>query len=113
MRRARTSIPVEFAAGSLRGSGTIRNVASGGLFIGTRTIPDEGDAVAVSFEPPGGPRISLRGVVWWTTREARGRHRADGFGLRLVDENAAYERALGRLLPEGGPGSRRVRPGAE
>jgi hypothetical protein len=96
--RARTSIPVEFETDGLRGTGKIKNVGLGGLFVGSRQIPEQGESVSLSFHFPGGRELSVLGVVWWTTLEAAGRHRTPGFGLRLIEENESYELAVSRLL---------------
>ena len=96
--RARTSIPVEFETDALRGIGKIKNVGLGGLFVGSTQIPEQGESVSLSFHFPGGQELSILGVVWWTTRDAAGRHRTPGFGLRLIEENEGYEVAVNRLL---------------
>jgi Tfp pilus assembly protein PilZ len=96
--RARTSIPVEFETDDLRGTGKIKNVGLGGLFVGSQQIPEQGESVSLSFHFPGGQELSVQGVVWWTTRETTGRHRTPGFGLRLIEENEGYELAVNRLL---------------
>ena len=90
-RRIRTAIQAEFAAGRLRGTGKIRNVAEGGLFVGTDEVPDQGEAVTLSFRGPKGP-LDVEGLVWWTTDESPGRHRVSGFGLRLLGESDDFER---------------------
>ena len=96
--RARTSIPVEFETDALQGTGKIKNVGLGGLFVGSTQIPEQGESVSLSFHFPGGQELSVLGVVWWTTRETNGRHRTPGFGLRLIEENENYELAVSRLL---------------
>ena len=99
-QRVRTSIPVEFKSGEVEGSGVIRNLGLGGLFVGSRAIPENGEVVSLRFALPGEGRVSLTGLVWWTTRdepERRG-HPHPGFGLRLLDQGESYEQAVGRLL---------------
>jgi uncharacterized protein (TIGR02266 family) len=98
--RARTSIPVEFQAGGNRGTGKINNMGAGGLFIGTGTIPDQGEPVSVRFTLPGESPIAVTGLVWWTTNDLVHRSGSpQGFGLRLLDASEAYETAVERLLP--------------
>ena len=96
--RAHTSIPVEFETDAFRGIGKIKNVGLGGLFVGSTQIPEQGESVSLSFHFPGGQELSVMGVVWWTTRDAAGRHRTPGFGLRLIEENEGYELGVNRLL---------------
>ena len=97
--RVRTSIPVEFQAGGHRGTGQIGNIGAGGLFIGTGTIPDQGEPVSVRFSLPGESPIAVTGLVWWTTKDlARRSSGPEGFGLRLLDASEAYDRAVERLL---------------
>lgn len=97
--RVRASIPVEFEAGDTTGSGKIENVGFGGLFVGTKAIPEVGEPVCLSFRFPGGEPISLMGLVWWTTQDAAGgRGRTPGFGFRLIEDHEDYEQAVGRML---------------
>ena len=97
--RYKTSIPAEFAAGDLKGIGQIKNLNEGGLFVGTQSIPPQGETVLLHFSLPGGEQVELSGMVWWTTRDSAARHRQPGFGLRLLEENAAYRGWIERLLP--------------
>jgi len=48
-RRIRTAIQAEFETGALRGRGKIRNMAEGGLFVGTAVVPQQGEPVSLSF----------------------------------------------------------------
>lgn len=97
--RVSTSIPVEFKGGEVEGRGVIRNLGLGGLFVGSRAIPDNGEMVSLRFALPGEGRVSLTGLVWWTTHDDPDRsHRHAGFGLRLLDQGDSYETAIGRLL---------------
>ena len=101
--RVRTSIPVDFETGGLRGSGRIKNVSEHGLFVSTRSLPDEGETVSLQFCPPGAGRIRVTGVVWWTTRSAVDRaSRPAGFGLRLLEDVGSYGHAIDRLLGPAG-----------
>jgi Tfp pilus assembly protein PilZ len=97
--RHRTSIPAEFSAGRLQGTGQIKNLSEGGLFVGTGSLPAQGETVELCFTVPGGSRIELSGMVWWTTADsAERRHRQTGFGLRLLEENDAYRTWVATLL---------------
>ena len=91
-RRIRTAIQTEFEAGALQGRGTIRNVAEGGLFVGTTQVPHQGDLVSLSFRDPKGRELDVSGLVWWTTTDEPGLHRAPGFGIRLLDDSEDYRR---------------------
>jgi uncharacterized protein (TIGR02266 family) len=98
--RYKTSIPAEFEAGEIKASGQIRNLNEGGLFVGTATIPAQGETVQLNFSVPGGARIELSGRVWWTTTDSKEqRHRHPGFGLRLLEENSDYRSWIESLLP--------------
>jgi hypothetical protein len=90
-RRIRTAIQTEFEAGALRGRGTIRNMAEGGLFVGTPQIPHQGDLVSLSFRDRKGRGLDVSGLVWWTTIDEPGAHRAPGFGIRLLEESEDYQ----------------------
>ena len=97
--RVRTSIPVEFKGGEVEGSGVIRNLGAGGMFVGSQAIPEHGEAVSLRFVMPGEGKVSLTGLVWWTTREStERRHARPGFGLRLLDPGEGYEAAVDELL---------------
>jgi Tfp pilus assembly protein PilZ len=65
-------------------------VAEGGLFVGTAQVPREGDLVLLRFRDNRGKELDVHGLVWWTTREAPGNHRAPGFGIRLIEESDEY-----------------------
>jgi Tfp pilus assembly protein PilZ len=96
-RRIRTAIQTEFEAGELRGRGTIRNVAEGGLFVGTTQVPHQGNLVSLSFRDNKGRGLGVSGLVWWTTADEPGTHRAPGFGIRLLDDSDDYRRFLESL----------------
>jgi Tfp pilus assembly protein PilZ len=96
-RRIRTAIQTEFEAGALRGRGTIRNVAEGGLFVGTTQVPHQGNVVSLSFRDYKGRGHDVSGLVWWTTADEPGGHRAPGFGVRLLDDTEDYRRFLETL----------------
>ncbi len=89
-----TQIWASFELGAWKGEGTIENVAPGGLFVGTPTIPDRGEKVWLCFETPGGESVEASGVVWWTTldRGLRRDRRRSGFGVRLVGASRAYRK---------------------
>ena len=96
-RRIRTAIQAEFEAGALRGRGRIHNVTEGGLFLGTAQIPHEGELVSLSFRDQRGKPLGVNGLVWWTTNDAPGNHRAPGFGIRLIEDSDDYSRFLETL----------------
>ena len=92
-RRIQTVLQTRFEAGELSGTGKIRNLGDHGLFVGSNLIPEEGEAVLVTFTVPEGFRVEVSGLVWWTTCESGdARHRTQGFGLRLLDVSDAYQR---------------------
>jgi hypothetical protein len=96
-RRIRTAIQTEFEAGELHGRGTIRNVAEGGLFVGTAQLPRQGNLVSLSFRDYKGRGHDISGLVWWTTEDEPGQHKSPGFGIRLLDDSEDYQRFLASL----------------
>jgi hypothetical protein len=89
--RIRTCIETEFAVGKHRGKGRILNVSERGVFVGTGSIPPQGETASLQFRAPGGGPIRLSGLVWWTTDDEDGtRHRETGFGVRLLDDNENF-----------------------
>jgi hypothetical protein len=96
-RRIRTAIQAEFEAGALHGRGKIRNVAEGGLFVGTTQVPHQGELVSLSFRDHKGRSLDVHGLVWWTTSDTPGIHRAPGFGIRLLEQSDAYSRFVTSL----------------
>lgn len=108
--RIQTSIETEFEAGGARAKGRIMNVSEGGLFVGSGTIPGQGENAALRFRAPGGDEIKLSGLVWWTTEEGGvTRHRAPGFGVRLLDESEEWQELCARLERSANGRSRRLR----
>jgi uncharacterized protein (TIGR02266 family) len=97
-KRVSTVLMAKFAACGKLGEGKIRNLSLGGLFVGTKSIPPEGESVRVRFRLPDGPEVDVAGMVWWTTRRSEGRHRVPGFGLRLIESDPTYEDGVRRLL---------------
>ena len=91
-KRIRTAIQAEFEAGDVQGKGKIRNVDEGGVFVGTSQIPHQGEMVVLSFRDMKGREVDITGLVWWTTTDEPGSHRAPGFGIRLLEESEAYSR---------------------
>lgn len=97
-RRIRTTIRTEFQADSLRGTGCIENLSEGGMFVGTTSLPEQGECVRVRFRAAGQPPVEVQGLVWWTTaRQGVRRARRPGFGLRLLDAGEPYRSVLERL----------------
>lgn len=89
--RIRTAIETEFEVGGTRAKGRIMNVSEGGVFIGSGTIPGQGENAALRFRAPGGGEMELSGLVWWTTEDGSvTRHRAPGFGVRLLDADEEW-----------------------
>lgn len=96
--RIRTFIETEFEASGRRAKGRITNVSESGAFVGTASIPEQGESVDLNFKEPGGEEIRFSGLVWWTTDDSDGtRHRIPGFGLRLVDDNEDFRRFFAGL----------------
>ncbi len=92
-RRA-TSIPAEFHAGAIRGSGKVRNVSAGGLFVGPRAIPEPGTNARVRLVAPGKVPVEVIGLVWWTARPVGPLDSRCGFGLRVLDDDDGYRRLV-------------------
>ena len=98
--RIRTLIPAEFRGegrNGITGKGQVRNVSEGGLFVGTKAIPEEGDSVSLKLSAPGYGVIDVTGLVWWTTNEVVVRTRRWGFGLRVLESSDAYQRLVADL----------------
>jgi hypothetical protein len=96
-RRIRTAIQTEFEAGALHGRGTIRNMAEGGLFVGSPQVPHQGELVSLSFRDNKGRALDLSGLVWWTTTDEPDWHKTPGFGIRLLEDSEAYRRFFDSL----------------
>jgi hypothetical protein len=88
--RVRTSIEAEFQVGGQRAKGRIMNVGEGGLFVGTGSLPGEGESAHLHFTAPDGRELRLSGLVWWTTEGSGVHGRASGFGLRLIEETPSF-----------------------
>lgn len=91
--RIRTCIEAEIKIGGKQQKGRILNVSEGGVFVGTRSIPGQGENADLSFRAPDGDKIRLSGLVWWTTNDGRQTlHREPGFGVRLLDDNERFRK---------------------
>jgi hypothetical protein len=97
--RIYTSIPVEVRVNGRAVEGTVRNASDGGMFVETRTIPSQGDAVSLRFLQRSVSSVEVRGLVWWTTEGSAFRHRHRGFGFRLLEEDDRYAAMLEGLRP--------------
>ncbi len=96
--RIRILIPTDFVAGPVRAQGKIRNLGSRGLYIGTGSVPEEGDSIRLRFESPDGEPVSVEGLVWWTTGERELRWEEQGFGVCLLAASASYRTMIDRLI---------------
>jgi uncharacterized protein (TIGR02266 family) len=100
-KRVATLLKARFKAGKKLGEGKIFNLSLGGLFVGTASIPPQGESVRVQFRLPEGNQVDVAGLVWWTTesqtRTGR-RHRMPGFGLRLIESPPAYEQSVRKMI---------------
>ena len=97
--RIRTAIPVEIRASGRVAEGTVRNASDGGMFVETRVIPPQGEAVSLRFSKRSVSPLDVTGLVWWTTADSRHRHRQQGFGFRLLEEDERYSAMLAGLRP--------------
>ena len=96
--RIRTCIETEFEVAGHRAMGKIKNISESGAFVGTASIPEQGEDVDLNFKGPDGEEVRLSGLVWWTTDDCGGtRKRAPGFGLRLLDDNEEFRRFFASL----------------
>jgi len=106
--RIRTSIEAEFEVSGRREKGKIKNVSESGAFIGTTSIPEQGENVSLNFRAAGGEEVRLSGLVWWTTADGGDAvHRAPGFGLRLLDDNEEFCQFVASLSSRRLGGTRR------
>jgi hypothetical protein len=97
-RRIRTLIKTDFEAGELKSTGKIRNLCADGLFVCTPVVPEQGESVRLHFRVPGGARVDVAGLVWWTTVERGLTDRRSGFGVRVLDAGEDYEALIEMLL---------------
>ncbi len=104
--RIRTSIPVEIRSSGRVSEGTVRNASDGGMFVETRAIPPQGEAVSLRFFARREARVEISGLVWWTTEGSPNPHRRRGFGLRLLEDDARYVELLAGLRPGSGQARR-------
>jgi hypothetical protein len=97
--RIPTSIPVEIRVSGRTAEGVVRNASDGGMFVETRAIPAQGEAVSLRFSKRSVSPLDVTGLVWWTTEGARIRHRYRGFGFRLLQESQRWSAMLAGLRP--------------
>jgi hypothetical protein len=94
-----TSIPVEVRVNGRKVEGTVRNANEGGMFVETRSIPMQGEAVSLRFLQRSISNVEVKGLVWWTTEGSSFRHRHRGFGFRLLEDDERYSAMLASLRP--------------
>ncbi len=100
--RIEVALPTRFRALGKSGSGEIKNVSPGGMFISTPATFEVGDKIDVSFREPWGDPIEAHGVVWWITKDVQFCGMPiQGFGVRLADAGQSYRRLLARLQKKG------------
>lgn len=90
--RIPTCIEAHFQSGGRSGTGTIKNVSEGGLYVRATAIPEEGESLDLRFRLPGRGEVKLTGLVWWTRCEGNGGR--GGFGLRILDESRELRELL-------------------
>jgi hypothetical protein len=84
LRRKIRRFPAAFEAGSLRGTGHLKNVSKDGVFVRSDTLPAPGEAVRLIFHDLLGSKVEVHGVVQWTTAQLPDPSVArSGFGLRI------------------------------
>lgn len=100
-KRIDTLLKARFKACGKLGEGKVRNLSLGGLFVATSSVPPPGESVRVGFRLPNGRVADVSGLVWWNTVQggnAGKSHRAQGFGLRVVDSNPEYENGVREMI---------------
>jgi hypothetical protein len=90
-------IPVQFQAGTLRGTGHIKNLTQEGLLVRSHILPAPGDSVYVTLTTPEGGKIEVEGIVRWTTAQMD-ETAPLGFGVRLVRVDEDYLRFFERIV---------------
>jgi hypothetical protein len=90
-RRRKAGMNVEFAAGSLYGTGVVENVSRRGMFVRSMPIPETGPALRLTVHFSGGRKLVLMGRVVRKSRSAPPSAASHGFGLRLAEEWPDYE----------------------
>ncbi len=95
LKRRRNRIPVEFEAETRKGSGQIRGLRLGSLFIEVPAsgIPEKGEEIRICFEGLRGEALTLYGSVG-----SSGAHRWPGFTVQLHELPEAYLEFYEHLL---------------
>jgi uncharacterized protein (TIGR02266 family) len=75
------------------------DISSGGIFVATYDVPAIGTAVNVNFRLPGGPLMSLDGVVRWVRDlDPRDPDVVPGMGVAFAALDEAQSRAINAFL---------------
>ena len=95
LKRSRDRIPAEYAAETRKGSGQIRGLRLGSLFIEVSAsgIPEKGEEIRLCFEGLRGDSLVLYGSVG-----SSGRHGWPGFTVQLHEVPEAYLEFYEQLL---------------
>jgi len=85
-------------------TGLSTDISAGGLFVASYDVPPLGTPVNVNFRLPGGPMMSLDGVVRWA-RELNpvNPEMVPGFGVSFEHLDPAEEQAINRYLAHSAP----------
>ena len=79
-------LPLRFRAESVQGQGHVLDLSEEGLFVRTKSIPDQGRDVQISFSTPDGRRVALNGMIWRTEQKGR----RPGFAVHLLGACPEY-----------------------
>ena len=90
LRRNVRRVSVTFEAGSVRGSGYLKNICKNGVFVRSDAVPDPGTQVRILIED-GEAKAEIHGVVRWTTNQLPDAAEArPGFGIFVPDPSADF-----------------------
>jgi uncharacterized protein (TIGR02266 family) len=104
--RARRDIHVELGIQSDTNfyTGFACDISSGGLFIATYDLPRVGTEVSVNFRLPGGPLMSLQGVVRWVREpDDREPDLTPGMGVAFARLSPDEARAINAYISQHAP----------
>lgn len=99
-RRVRCQLACEIHAARDQGVGTVLDMSEGGLAVRTPLEADQGDALRVRIEAPGGP-LELEAIVWHSrlVRSRGSEDRSWALGLMIAKAPDAYFHIVPRDAP--------------
>lgn len=100
-KEERAAVQARFSARDATGAGTLsftsHDVSSGGVFLRSDLLLEQGEPLALEFEVPGAGALKVRAKVAWVRRFPEA-GQVPGMGVEFLSLGAADQQAIARWL---------------